>query len=115
MARPIPSSSVAHTYRLATGADLEHARAGRAGALLAFADDVLDLGDARLALARVFRWDYCEADGKSGSAGFRSGYRSCESCATGCFGKLTIRHFSMTSAPNSIVSTLWTGYWENMG
>lgn len=64
MHRPIPPSNAAYTYRLATEADQDHARPGLAGALLAFADDVLDSGDARLALDRAFRWGYRESNGK---------------------------------------------------
>lgn len=38
--------------------------AGLVGALLAFCDDVLESGDARLALDRPFRWGYREPDGE---------------------------------------------------
>jgi Mg-chelatase subunit ChlD len=64
MVRPIPASSVAQVYRLATDVDRESARPALLGALLAFSDDLLESGDARLALDRAFRWGYREPDGE---------------------------------------------------
>lgn len=59
----IPSSHYIHRYSTPTG-ELRGRRVDLAKALRAFADDLLDNGDPRLALDRAFRWGYRDEDGE---------------------------------------------------
>ena len=60
----IPSSDGPHRYHLAAHDGQVIARVSLAEALQAFADDLLQSGDVRLALDRAFRWGYLDEDGE---------------------------------------------------
>ena len=64
MRRAMPLPAGPRRYRLRGEVNADHPEASLAGALQAYADDLLETGDARLALERAFRWGYRQEDGE---------------------------------------------------